>query len=121
MTLITATPRKPGRLEGTERGLDAVVGLVILIAEILIALLVLFALFDFGAACPQNSLCPGGDRPEVGFFIVLIAGGLAVVITTFVYLGRVIAGRRSWGAPFTGLILFSVSAVIGALVMGALG
>ena len=58
---------------------------------------------------------------EFGFLIVLIGGGLAVVITTFVYLGRLIAGRRSWGAPLTGLILFTIAAVIGWLVMSGLG
>ncbi len=117
MTIYAGPRRKGMKLDGPERALDGLIGLILLVAEVIIALLVVFTLVGYGEACDASGQCATGDGLQFGFLIVLIGGGLAVVITTFVYLGRLVAGRRSWGAPLTGLILFLITAAIGYLVM----
>lgn len=107
-------PRR--RLDGPERGLDAFVGLVILIAEVAIGMISIFALYQVGAAA---SLASARDELEIGFAIALIGGSAMVIITTIVYLARVVIGRRSWPAPLWGAILMSIMIVIGYFVMFA--
>ncbi len=67
--------------------------------------------------CAETAGCRAGDELAVGFLIAAIGGGIPVVITTFVYLGRIIGRRRSWGAPIVGIILFGIAAIIGWSVM----
>ncbi len=117
MSLYAGPRPRGGKLDGPERGMDAIVGLILLIAEVMIGLLVVFTLLDYGVACAESDQCAPIEGVQAGFLIVVIGGGLAVLITTLVYLGRVIAGRRSWGAPLTGGILFGIAAFIGWLVM----
>lgn len=104
------------RLEGPERGLDALVGLVILVAELLIGLLSIYALYELGSAVTESSR---QDAVQAGFAIALFAGGALVLITTIAYLGRVIVGRRSWPAPLWGVALMSVAIIVGYFVMFA--
>jgi hypothetical protein len=106
---VRMAPR--GKLEGPERGLDALVGLVILVAELAIGLLSIYALYSAGTEAG------GTDAAQVGFGIALFGSGIVVLVTTVVFLGRIIAGRRSWPAPLWGLILMTVALVIGYFVM----
>ena len=101
------------RLEGRDRGLDALVGLVILLAELAIGFLSIYALYALGVEAG------GTDAAEVGFGIAAFGSGIVVLVTTIVYLGRVIAGRRSWPAPLWGTILMTVALVIGYFVMAS--
>ena len=112
MSLYAGATRR-GRLEGPERALDALIGLVLLVAELLIGLLAALALYEFGLSF--GSTVPG--HVQFGFAIAVLGGGLIVAITTIVYLVRVIVGRRSWGAPLWGGILMSVAMVIGWFIM----
>lgn len=116
MSLYAGPRPKNAKLDGPERGLDAIIGLILLVAEGLIVTLVLMSLYDYGVNCTAPT-CPPGEALMTGFLIAVIGGGIPVVITTFVYLGRIIGRRRSWGAPLTGGILFGIAAFIGWLVM----
>jgi len=111
---VRMTPRV--KLEGPERGLDALVGLVILIAELFIGLLGIFALYEAGSRAGDPARL---DAMQAGFAIALFGGGAVVIITTIIYLGRVIAGRRSWPATLWGTIVMSIALVIGYAVMFA--
>lgn len=107
----------PGRkaLEGTDRGLDALVGLVILVAELLIGFLAVYSLYLFGLEHASDPYA--FESVQVGFLVALIGGVGFVALTTLVYLGRVIRGRRSWTAPLWGLILMTAAVVTGYLIM----
>jgi uncharacterized membrane protein YgdD (TMEM256/DUF423 family) len=121
MTLNTNYPgavRMAGRprLEGPERGLDALVGLVILTAELFIGLTVILGLFDLGTAASATNPS-ASETISAGFAIALFGAAVLVIITTVIYLARVIIGRRSWPAPLWGTILMSVALIIGYAVM----
>jgi hypothetical protein len=107
------------KLEGSDRGLDALIGLVILVAELLIGFLGVYALFLFGTEASELGSAQS-DAASVGFAIAVFGGGIAVGITTLVYLVRVATGRRSWRAPLVGVILMTVALLVGYFVM-ALG
>lgn len=113
---VRMAPR--GKLEGPERGLDAFIGLVILIAEIAIGLMAIYALFTAGAAAGADDPSKM-DQLEAGYAIALFGSGVVVVITTLIFLVRVIAGRRSWPAPLWGVILMTVALFVGYIVMAA--
>lgn len=105
-----------GKLQGTDRGLDALVGVVILLAEVLIGFLAINALYLAGSA--QTAANPSAtDATEAGFAIAVFGGGIAVGITTLIYLIRIATGRRSWPAPLWGAILMTVALFVGYLVM----
>lgn len=125
MTLNANYPgavRMPGRpkLEGPERGLDALVGLIIVVTELFIGMIAITALYEFGnAAFEANQY--GGDAINAGFLIAIVGGGILFLVTTIVYLGRIIVGRRSWPAPLWGTILMTAAILVGYAVMaGAL-
>ena len=101
------------RLEGPERALDALVGLVIVVTELIVGLLSILALYAAGSTSPNY------DQAEAGFAIALFGAGIAFVITTIVYLVRIIVGRRSWSAPLWGLALITAAVIVGFLVMSA--
>lgn len=105
-----------GKLEGADRGLDALIGLVILVAELLVGSLGLYALYLFGVE-RSTSTPSAADAASTGFAIALIGGSIAVGITTLIYLVRIASGRRSWPAPLWGAILMAVAFGIGYLVM----
>jgi len=111
---VRMAPR--GKLAGPERGLDALVGLVILVAELAIGLVSIYALYTAGTAFGDTNPA-GRDAIEAGFAIALFGSGAVVIITTIVFLGRVIAGRRSWPAPLWGAILMTVALLVGYFVM----
>ena len=111
---VQMAPRRP--LEGPERGLDAIVGLVILFAELAIGVVALFALFDAGTAIVATN--PSAtDTIEGGFAIAVFGSAAAVLVTTIVYLVRIIIGRRSWPAPLWGTIIMTVALLIGYGIM----
>lgn len=116
MSLYVGPRSRNAKLDGPERGLDAIIGLILLIAEGLIVAVVLLSFWDFAVSCTSAD-CPTNEQLGTGFFIAAIGGGVPVIITTFIYLGRIIGRRRSWGAPLVGGILFGIAAVIGWLVM----
>jgi hypothetical protein len=108
---VQMAPRR--RLEGPERGLDALVGLVILLAELAVGFMSIYALYQLGVASGST------DAANAGFAIAVFGSGIVVIVTTLVYLGRVIAGRRSWPAPLWGVILMSAALIVGYVVMAA--
>lgn len=102
------------RLDGSERGLDALVGVVILAAEFLIGFIALTALYDFGTNPPVPL---NGDAVNAGFSIAVLGSLAAVAVTTLIYLVRIAIGRRSWTSPLWGTILMTVALVVGYFVM----
>jgi hypothetical protein len=95
VTLYYGQRPRGAKLDGPERALDGFVGLIVLVVEVLIGLLVLFALNDYATACLAAG-CQSVENLEAGYFIALIVSGLAFFITTIVYLVRLARGRRSW-------------------------
>lgn len=104
------------KVEGTERGLDALVGVIILIAELIIGFLAIYALYEFGSNPPSGA---DPDAIDIGFTIAVFGGGIVVAITTIVYLVRIAIGRRSWTAPFWGTILMTVAIIVGYFIMAS--
>lgn len=102
------------KVEGTDRGLDALVGLVILLAEVVIVFLALSALYSVAIDPPSSSTT---DSLDIGLGIAVLGSLLAAGISTLVYLVRIAVGRRSFTAPLWGTILVSVAVIIGYLVM----
>lgn len=113
---VQMAPRR--MLEGPERGLDGLVGLVILLAELVIGLMSLYALYAAGTGLVESS--PGSaEAASAGFAIAVFGSGIVVLVTTIVYLARVAMGRRSWTAPLWGTILMSVALIVGYVVMAS--
>ena len=102
------------KLDGSERGLDALVGVVILIAEIVIGFLAIDALYAFGTNPPTGA---SGEAIDLGFTIAVFGSIISVGITTLIYLVRIAIGRRSWTAPFWGTLLMTLSVVVGYFIM----
>lgn len=104
------------RLTGQDRTLDALVGLIIVLATVLIGYVSLTALFQYGAeAADVNPFAL--ETLEFGWLTALIGGGIAFAITTLVFLGRLATGGRSWTTALTGAILLTVAVLIGFLIM----
>jgi hypothetical protein len=112
--------QKPGRakLSGPERALDGFVGLIVLVVEVLVGILVLLALAEYGMNA-EASGAAAVDALTFGIVVAVFGSGLAFLITTIVYLVRLATARRSWPAPLWGLILVSVSCIAGYLLMAA--
>ncbi|MEO7122883.1 MAG: hypothetical protein ABJA94_00625 [Rhodoglobus sp.] len=104
-----------GRLDGADRALDTLVGLVILVVELLIGFLVVYALYLFGVGGGDSSGVT--DNLEGGFAFALVGTVAAVAVTTLVYLVRLARARRSWSSPLWGLILLSVACIVGYFIM----
>lgn len=111
-TLAGARPASRKKLEGPERGLDAAVGLVILIAGLLIGFVTIMTLVEIGSANPTVAA-------NIGYDVALVGGGFFFLITTIIYLVRIAIGRRSWTAPLWGTILMSVCLIIGYIIMAS--
>jgi hypothetical protein len=118
VTLYYGQKPRGARLEGPERALDGFIGLIVLVVEVLVGLLVLLALVDYGMAVEATG-ATDGDALTVGIIIAVFGSGLVFLITTIVYLVRLATARRSWPAPLWGLILVSASCVIGYLIMAS--
>ena len=103
------------KLESTERGLDSLVGVVIIIASVCIGFLALNALYALSMDPPAGS---NTEDVAVGLVIAVVGSLLAFGITTLVYLVRIATARRSFTAPLWGLVLMSIFIVIGYFVMG---
>jgi hypothetical protein len=105
------------KLDGSERGLDTLIGLVVFIAELLIGFLAVYALYLYGVDAAATA--PGSARGSIdaGFAIALVGSSVAFGVTTIIFLVRLARARRSWPAPLWGLILLAVASVIGYLVM----
>ncbi len=120
MTLYYGQKPRGARLDGPERALDGFIGLIILVVEVLVGLLVLFALYENAYACAESG-CQDVGALEFGLTLAVIASGAVFVITTIVYLVRLATARRSWPATLWGLILVSAACAIGYFVMVAGG
>lgn len=105
------------KLDGSERGLDALVGLVIFVAELLVGFLAVYALYLFGSNAVTSVTGYATGNLEGGFLVALVGSIASVVVTTLVFLVRLARARRSWPAPLWGLILVSAAAIIGYIVM----
>jgi hypothetical protein len=117
VTLYYGEKPRGGRLEGPERALDGFIGLIVLVVEVLVGLLVLFALNDYGAAADASGA--DLDALTAGALIAVIGSGAVFLVTTIVYLVRLGTAKRSWPAPLWGLILVSASCVIGYFIMAS--
>ena len=106
------------KLTGSDRGLDALIGLVILVSQVLIGFLAVSALFIAGTA-EVVSNPSSSDSVSVGFAIALFGSSIIAVITLLVYLVRVAMGRASWRGPFLGAILMTGVLFLGYLVMSS--
>ncbi len=103
------------KLEGQVRGLDALVGLIVMLAQVTIGFLSLSALYALGASSP-----PAGstsDSIDAGFTIALIGSIAIVALSTITFLIRVAVGRRSWTAPLWGAIGMSFVIAVGYFIM----
>jgi hypothetical protein len=116
VTLYYGQRPRGARLEGPERALDAFIGLIVLAVEILVGLLVLAALSEFGMTAEATGAADA-DALTFGIVLAVFGSGIVFVITTIVYLVRLATAKRSWPAPLWGLILVSVSCVVGYLIM----
>lgn len=110
-------PRGRRQLEGQDRGLDGIIGLIVLLASLSIGALSLNQLYLFGLA---NVESPGAyEGVQIGFLIAVIGSALFFGITTITYLARIARGRRSWSAPLWGLILMSAALIFGYVTMAS--
>ena len=116
MTLYYGQKPRGARLDGPERALDGFVGLIILVVEVLVGLLVLLALGEYGMTTESTGTADG-DALTFGIVLAVFGSGIVFVITTIVYLARLATARRSWPAPLWGLILVSVACTVGYLIM----
>ncbi|MEP6479341.1 MAG: hypothetical protein ABJB03_08120 [Rhodoglobus sp.] len=98
------------KLEGPDRMLDVLVGIVIIVVELLVGFLAVYTLYETAVQLDT-------DNASAGFWIALFGGGAALVITTLVYLVRIARGTRSWGAPLWGLILLSAACFAGYFIL----
>lgn len=116
MTLYYGQKPRGARLEGAERALDGFIGLIVLVVEVLVGLLVLLALVDYGMTVEATGVTDG-DALTFGIVLAVFGSGIVFVITTIVYLVRLGTARRSWPAPLWGLILVSVACTAAYLIM----
>jgi hypothetical protein len=116
VTLYYGQKPRGARLDGPERALDGFIGLIVLVVEVLVGLLVLSALAEYG----MDAETAGTADPEslmFGVALATVGSGIVFVITTIVYLVRLATARRSWPAPLWGLILIAVACLVGWLIM----
>jgi len=107
-----------GKLQGPDRGLDALIGLVIVIVELLIGFLAISALYVSGETYLESA--PSArENISAGFAIALFGSAIVVGITSLIFLVRLATGRRSWRSPLIGLILMTVILFVGYVVMAA--
>ena len=107
-----------GKLQGPDRGLDALIGLVIVIVELLIGFLAISALYVSGETYLESA--PSArENISAGFAIALFGSAIVVGITSLIFLVRLATGRRSWRSPLVGLILMTVILFVGYVVMAA--
>ncbi len=104
------------RLDGSDRGLDAIVGLILIVAGTMIGVLSLNQLQLFAASVdPRDAFASGGV--EAGFVIAVVGSALTWLIATLTYLVRIAVGRRSWTPPLWGTVIMTVFLVAGFAVM----
>ena len=116
MTLYYGQKPRRARLDGPERALDGFIGLIVLVVEVLIGLLVLSALAEYGIAA-EAADAANVEVLTFGVLLAVVGSGTVFLITTIVYLVRLATARRSWPAPLWGLILSSIAYTIGWLIM----
>jgi len=110
---VTARSR---RLDGSDRGLDAIVGLILVVAGTMIGALSLNQLQLFAASVDPRDLFASGGV-EAGLVIAVVGSALTWLIATLTYLVRIAVGRRSWTPPLWGTIIMSTFLVSGFAVM----
>ena len=104
------------RLDGSDRGLDAIVGLILVVAGTMIGVMSLNQLQFFAASVdPRDAFASGGV--EAGFVIAVVGSALTWLIATLTYLIRIAVGRRSWTPPLWGTVIMTVFLVAGFAVM----
>lgn len=103
------------KLEGQDRGLDALVGLIVLLAQVTIGFLSLSALYAIGTTAPPAGAT--SDSINAGFAIAFIGSIVIVGFSTITFLIRVAVGHRSWTAPLWGAIGMAFVIVVGYFIM----
>ena len=116
MTLY-AGERRTGRtkLDGPERMLDALIGVIVWVAGLAILFMITSALFEFGRTAAAGS----AEALEFGFGVAIYGGGAIYAIATLICLGRLAVGRRSWSAPLWGGILAGAAILVGYVIMAS--
>jgi hypothetical protein len=108
-------PADPRRIDGPDRTLDALIGLIVFAASVTILLLGISELYRVGTAIVDRS--GSSESLEVGFIIALGGTILFGGITTLSFLVKLARGHRSWRTPLWGAILSSAAQIIGFLIM----
>lgn len=106
------------RLDGGERALDVLVGLVVIVAQLFIALISVFALYRTGRTRAIVEPAALGQA-NFGFGVAVFGAAAVIVITILVYLARAATGRRSWGVATTGAVLMTAIVFVGYLIMAS--
>lgn len=119
MSLNQSYPVAPGaplsaKLEGTDRWVDTLIGLIVVIATGLIGTLSLTWLFGYGLAV--NDLMPSSST-DAGYLLALAGSVIPIGVGMIVYVVRVAFGRRSWGAPLVAAGIMTIALVVGYLIM----
>lgn len=108
-------PADPRRVDGPDRTLDALIGLIVFAASVTILLLGISELYRVGTAIVDRS--GNSESLEVGFLIAVGGTILFGGITTLSFLVKLARGHRSWKTPLWGAILGSAAQFIGFLIM----
>jgi hypothetical protein len=103
------------RLDGPERMLDGLIGVVIIIAVVLVGFMSVYALYLYGIELGENPARV--ESANIGFTIAAFGSAIPVGISVLVYLVRIARGTRSWTAPLTAGILMAVALIVGYGVM----
>ena len=103
------------KLDGPERMLDALIGVIVWVAALAVLFMIASALFEFGRTATTGS----ADALEFGFGVAVYGGGAIYAIATLIFLGRLATGRRSWTAPLWGGILAGAAALVGYIIMAS--
>lgn len=107
--------RDPRKLDGPERLLDALIGIIVFLGGLTIVLLGIAELYRIGTAIVERS--GSSEDAEVGFIIAvggtIFFGGIAALT----FLVRLARGHRSWRAPLWGTILASIAQLVGFGIM----
>lgn len=110
------TPVAKNRLQGRDRGLDVLIGLVILVAQLMIGALAVSALY-VTATSEEVQRATGIETSLVGFGIAALGTAIIVGVTVLVYLVRIATRKPSWRGPLIGSILMVVVLIFGYILI----
>lgn len=106
------------KLTGSDRILDALVGLIILVATAMMGFVSIDGLYSLGvsAARPNPAAL---DTIESGWEFALYGSATVFGIVTLIFLIRLLVGTRSWTTALAGTVLVGVAQVVGLIIMAS--